>query len=136
MFPPISFSTADGTRCRHVRDFSLPRRYFYSQVHLIFQQAVSRSPGTRADIVRLEDTLERLLIQRHSRLSPLCPIREKLFCELFGEQMNKRVLINERFNDIIADELIRQVTVECPERGLLLMRLVSSFPIYLNSLPF
>ncbi len=40
---------------------------------------------------------------RQARTEGICPIREELFSQGF-------------------DEIIRQVTINCPERGLLLMR--------------
>lgn len=40
---------------------------------------------------------------RQARTEGICPIREELFSQSF-------------------DEIIRQVTINCPERGLLLMR--------------
>ena len=49
--------------------------------------------------VALDERLERL----QARPGGICPVREQLFSELF-------------------DELIRQVTIECPERGLMLLR--------------
>ena len=48
---------------------------------------------------RSTSALERL----QARPGGICPVREQLFSELF-------------------DELIRQVTIECPERGLMLLR--------------
>jgi dynein light intermediate chain, axonemal len=43
------------------------------------------------------------LEHRQARTEGICPIREELFSQGF-------------------DEIIRQVTINCPERGLLLMR--------------
>ena len=43
------------------------------------------------------------LLSRQARESGICPIREELHSQCF-------------------DEIIRQVTIDCPERGLLLMR--------------
>jgi dynein light intermediate chain len=43
------------------------------------------------------------LEHRQARTEGICPIREELFSQSF-------------------DEIIRQVTINCPERGLLLMR--------------
>ena len=40
---------------------------------------------------------------RQARESGICPVREELYAQTF-------------------DELVRQVTLECPERGLLLLR--------------
>jgi len=55
------------------------------------------------DVIRLKESLDQKLVERMARESGICPIREELHSQCF-------------------DELIRQVTLESPERGLLLMR--------------
>lgn len=84
-------------------------------------QAVSRNPSSRADVVQLNDNLDRLL-QRHARQGPLCAVREALFSELFGQLGLTRLWTRSSLCCCNLDELIRQITVECPERGLFLMR--------------
>ena len=54
-------------------------------------------------MVRLDEMLDQKLMQRQARNSGICPMREELFMQVF-------------------DELIRQVTLNLPERGLLLLR--------------
>jgi dynein light intermediate chain len=66
-------------------------------------QHVSSAPATRLDVVNLQKRLDEALEARQARELGLCPVREELYAQLF-------------------DELIRQVTVECAERGVLLMR--------------
>jgi dynein light intermediate chain len=44
-----------------------------------------------------------MLTERQAKKTGICPIREELYSQTF-------------------DEIIRQVAVDCPERGLLLMR--------------
>ncbi len=51
----------------------------------------------------MQETLNARLFERQARGAPLCPIREELYSQAF-------------------DELLRQVTLECPERGILLLR--------------
>jgi dynein light intermediate chain len=54
--------------------------------------------------VRLKSALEQALEHRQSRTEGICQIREELFSQAFNE-------------------IIREVTINCPERGLLLMRI-------------
>ena len=66
-------------------------------------QFVSSTPGTRLDVVHLQEELDRRLAQRQAREAGICPHREELYDEAF-------------------DEIIRQTTVTCAERGLLLLK--------------
>uniref|UniRef100_A0A4W3I8Y7 Axonemal dynein light intermediate polypeptide 1 n=1 Tax=Callorhinchus milii TaxID=7868 RepID=A0A4W3I8Y7_CALMI len=67
-------------------------------------QNVSTTPATRMDVINLQDHLDRKLQQRQARVTGICPIRRELYAQCF-------------------DEIIRQVTINCPERGLLLLRI-------------
>ncbi|EHB17131.1 Axonemal dynein light intermediate polypeptide 1 [Heterocephalus glaber] len=58
-------------------------------------QQVSSTPSTRMDVVHLQ--------QRQARETGICPVRRELYSQCF-------------------DELIREVTINCAERGLLLLR--------------
>lgn len=69
----------------------------------LWVQTVSSTPATRIDVVNLQEALDLKLQQRQARETGICPIREDLYAQCF-------------------DELIRQVTVNCAERGLLLLR--------------
>ncbi|CAK79170.1 unnamed protein product (macronuclear) [Paramecium tetraurelia] len=55
------------------------------------------------DVGNLQKLLDERLLARQARQLGICPIREELLSQCF-------------------DEIIRQVTIDCPERGLLLMR--------------
>merc|ERR1711967_49175 len=55
------------------------------------------------DVINLQEQLDRKLQQRQARETGICPVREELYAQCF-------------------DELIRQVTINCAERGLLLLR--------------
>ena len=66
-------------------------------------QYVSSTPATRLDVINLQEELDRKLQQRQARETGICPVREELYSQTF-------------------DELIRQVTINCAERGLLLLR--------------
>ena len=66
-------------------------------------QYVSHQPASRIDVARLREMLDQKLMERQARESGICPVREELFSQCF-------------------DEIIRQVTLNLPERGLLLLR--------------
>ncbi|XP_071569416.1 axonemal dynein light intermediate polypeptide 1 [Temnothorax nylanderi] len=69
----------------------------------IWTQRVSSTPATRLDVINLQEQLDMRLQQRQARETGICPVRRQLYAQCF-------------------DELIRQVTVNCAERGLLLLR--------------
>ena len=69
----------------------------------LWVQYVSPTPATRIDVINLQDELDKKLQERQSRETGICPIREELYSQAF-------------------DELIRQVTINCAERGFLLVR--------------
>ena len=64
---------------------------------------VSPTPATRVDVINLQDDLDKKLQSRQARETGICPIREELYSQCF-------------------DELIRQITINCAERGFLLVR--------------
>uniref|UniRef100_A0A7S3GHF6 Uncharacterized protein n=1 Tax=Palpitomonas bilix TaxID=652834 RepID=A0A7S3GHF6_9EUKA len=69
----------------------------------LWVQYVSSTPATRLDVINLQEQLDQKLQQRQARETGICPIREELYSQCF-------------------DELIRQITINCAERGLLLLR--------------
>ena len=69
----------------------------------LWVQYVSSTPATRLDVVNLQERLDHQLQSRQARETGICPIREELYSQCF-------------------DELIRQITINCAERGLLLLR--------------
>ena len=66
-------------------------------------QHVSQEPASRVDIVNLQEKLDKALAERKARETGICPVRDQLYSQCF-------------------DEIIRQVVLDGPERGLLLMR--------------
>ena len=66
-------------------------------------QYVNKEPASRLDVIALQEQLDKKLSERKARETGICPVRE----ELYGQCM---------------DELIRQITIDGPERGLLMMR--------------
>ena len=75
----------------------------YSDGGQLWVQYVSPRPATRLDVVILQDELDKKLQERQARETGICPIREELYSQAF-------------------DELIRQSTINCAERGFLLVR--------------
>ncbi|KAA6424736.1 MAG: axonemal dynein light intermediate polypeptide 1 [Trebouxia sp. A1-2] len=69
----------------------------------LWVQYVSSTPATRLDVITLQEKLDQQLQQRQARETGICPVREELYAQCF-------------------DELIREVTINCAERGLLLLR--------------
>jgi len=80
----------------------LPPRQ-YSEAGQLWIQQVASVPSTRLDVVNLQEELDRRLQQRQARETGICPVRRELYSQCF-------------------DELIREVTINCAERGLLLLR--------------
>lgn len=75
----------------------------YSDAGQLWVQYVSPIPATRLDVIILQEELDKKLQERQARETGICPIREELYSQGF-------------------DELIRQVTINCAERGFLLVR--------------
>jgi len=96
---------ADGKKLSPTEDILnsiLPPREWTADGQLMVQY-VSSTPATRSDVIALQEHLDQKLQQRQARETGICPIREELYAQCF-------------------DELIRQVTINCAERGLLLLR--------------
>lgn len=75
----------------------------WTQDGQLWTQHVSSTPATRIDVVNLQEALDLKLQQRQARETGICPIREELYAQTF-------------------DEIIRQISIACSERGLLLLR--------------
>ncbi|KAH0631055.1 hypothetical protein JD844_005136 [Phrynosoma platyrhinos] len=75
----------------------------WTEENQLWIQPVSSVPSTRMDVVHLQEQLDLKLQQRQARETGICPVRRELYSQCF-------------------DELIRQVTINCAERGLLLLR--------------
>ncbi|PRP77831.1 hypothetical protein PROFUN_14150 [Planoprotostelium fungivorum] len=69
----------------------------------LWMQKVSSTPATRLEVIALQESLDQKLQVRKARETGICPVRQDLYAQTF-------------------DELIRQVTINCAERGLLLLR--------------
>lgn len=80
-----------------------PREFKDSTTGIQYIQKVSPVPASRHDVVKLQVALDERLQARQARENGICPVREELYAQCF-------------------DELIRQVTLNSQERGLLLLR--------------
>uniref|UniRef100_A0A8C9NR57 Axonemal dynein light intermediate polypeptide 1 n=1 Tax=Serinus canaria TaxID=9135 RepID=A0A8C9NR57_SERCA len=86
----------------------------WEEAQKLWVQEVSTAPSTRRDVVQLQEQLDRQLQQRQARETGLCPVRRELYTQCF-------------------DELIRQTTVSCAERGLLLLRVRDELQLTLSA---
>jgi dynein light intermediate chain len=84
----------------------LPPRQYYDAVDkkIYYIQYVSLTPATRKDVYELNEKLDTNLQKHEARDIGLCPVRRKFYQECF-------------------DEIIRQISIECIERGILLSRI-------------
>jgi len=99
--PPVE-GKPQLTQTEDILNSILPPREWTEDGQL-WVQYVSSTPATRLDVINLQEQLDQRLQQRQARETGICPIREELYSQSF-------------------DELIRQVTINCAERGLLLLR--------------
>mmetsp|Transcript_35623 Transcript_35623/g.33780 ORF Transcript_35623/g.33780 Transcript_35623/m.33780 type:complete len:236 (+) Transcript_35623:189-896(+) len=90
------------TQTEDILNSILPPREWTEEGQL-WVQYVSSTPATRLDVVNLQEHLDHQLQSRQARETGICPVREELYSQCF-------------------DELIRQITINCAERGLLLLR--------------
>lgn len=109
--PPINVDR----QLQNIMDCILPPST-WKEDELFWRQKTSTAPVTRMDIAILEETFDKQLQTRVAKPFGICPIRRQLYDQLFGELAEK---VTCKFD---ADELIRQTTVSCAERGLLLLR--------------
>jgi dynein light intermediate chain, axonemal len=91
-----------GTQLDEMVNSMLPPREWTNESGT-WMQYVAKDPATRLDVITLQEQLDQRLMERQAREAGICPVREDLYAQCF-------------------DELIRQVTLDGPERGLLLLR--------------
>jgi len=89
-----------------------PKKHFINDQ--LWVQYVSCTPVTKAEVLSLQEGLDRRLQTAQARETGICPVREELYNECF-------------------DELIRQVTINCLERGILLMRIKKDIEMTVGS---
>ena len=114
-------SEAQRSETEEILDSILPPREWEESGQL-WRQSVSSTPATRLDVINLQEQLDQKLEQRQARETGICqvslcfgPNKDAVF-QLICFQV-RRELYAQCF-----DELIRQCTINCVERGLLLLR--------------
>ncbi|XP_055356769.1 33 kDa inner dynein arm light chain, axonemal-like [Paramacrobiotus metropolitanus] len=100
--PPKNLNIFDIRSADDILDYILPPR-LWTENGLQYVQKVSRIPATRMDVLNLQERLDNRLEHLGARETGICPVRRELYTQAF-------------------DELIRQATLECAERGLMLLR--------------
>ena len=75
----------------------------YVQNSQLYRESVLSTPSTKIDVIELQRKLDSNLQVQQARETGICPLREELYAQCF-------------------DELIRQITINCSHRGLLLVR--------------
>ncbi|XP_065898315.1 33 kDa inner dynein arm light chain, axonemal-like isoform X2 [Dysidea avara] len=98
--PPVDQQKNQQTE--EILNAILPPRE-WTETGQLWMQCVSSTPATRLEVTNLQEQLDMRLQQRQARETGICPVRRELYSQCF-------------------DELIRQVTINCAERGLLLLR--------------
>jgi len=78
-----------------------PRKFKDGGQELI--QYVSTTPATKSDVMKLQQLLDSTLQLKKARETGICPIRSEIYSQCFNE-------------------IIRQVTIDCSTRGLLLVK--------------
>lgn len=106
-------STSAALQTEDILNSILPPRTF-EQDGVTWVQHVSSTPATRLDVLNLQEKLDQQLKVRQAREMGLCPIREDLYTQCF-------------------DEIIRQVTISCSERGILLTRVRDELRMMVSS---
>ncbi|XP_060934891.1 axonemal dynein light intermediate polypeptide 1-like [Limanda limanda] len=78
--------------------------YSLIQWEFMKKKKISSAPASRLDVMRLQQLLDTKLKQRCAKERGICPFRRELYSQCL-------------------DEVIRQVTITCSERGLLLLQI-------------
>ena len=81
----------------------MPPKEYQDDQGKLWVRYVSPTPATKVEVLNLKASLDHKLEAGNARIVGICPIREELFSQCF-------------------DELIRQITINCAERGFLLVR--------------
>lgn len=77
-----------------ILDSILPPREWTENGQL-WTQRVSSTPATRADVIGLQDELDKRLQQRQAREYGLCPVREELYSQCFDEILRQVLPLHE-----------------------------------------
>ncbi|XP_074971026.1 axonemal dynein light intermediate polypeptide 1 [Phalacrocorax aristotelis] len=100
--PRAAAAAAAAKQPQEILNAILPPRE-WEEENRLWVQEVSSAPSSRLDVIHLQEQLDLRLQQRQARETGICPVRRELYSQCF-------------------DELIRETTINCAERGLLLLR--------------
>merc|ERR1711976_600764 len=92
-----------STNTEDILNSILPPREYTRDKQQLYIESVLSTPATKADVIMLQQELDKRLTNRMAGETGIFPIREELYAQCF-------------------DELIRQITINCSHRGLLLVR--------------
>ncbi|CAF1044021.1 unnamed protein product [Rotaria sp. Silwood1] len=109
LFDPYS----DLCRPAYILDFLFPPIEHIDKNNHKYIICVSRHPATITDVYNLQKNLDRRLKLSQALEVGLCNHRRKIYNECF-------------------DELVRQITIECSERGILLSRIRNTYRQMMN----
>ncbi|VVC25308.1 Axonemal dynein light chain [Cinara cedri] len=80
----------------------------------LWRQKVSSQPATRMDVIKLTEMMNMSLQHLQARETGICPTRRALYSQCF-------------------DEMIRQITINCAESGLLLVKVRDEFKMTMDA---
>ena len=109
--PPVEKTST--TKNEDILNCILPPRE-YTENGQLWVQNVSPTPATRVDVINLQEELDNKLSMRQARETGIWQIREELYSQCL-------------------DELIRQITIHCAERGFLLVRVRDEIRMTINA---
>lgn len=92
----------------------LPPKEHQTDNGQLWVQTVLSTPATKIEVIQLHDELDKRLSQRRAKEIGICPVREDLYDQCF-------------------DEIIRQITIDCRQRGLLLVRVRDEYRSQIKS---
>uniref|UniRef100_K3X4B0 Uncharacterized protein n=1 Tax=Globisporangium ultimum (strain ATCC 200006 / CBS 805.95 / DAOM BR144) TaxID=431595 RepID=K3X4B0_GLOUD len=100
----VSGEKGDGIgRIEDILNAILPPQMWREEDTGYWMRYAAPVPSTRFDVIKLQEDMDNKLMKRQARENGICPVREDIYRQCF-------------------DELIREVAINCPERGLLLLR--------------
>ena len=113
--PPVKLESVKAipAEVESILDSILPPRQF-QQGGRDLVQFVSKQPASRPQLRALRDLLEEKLLCRQARQEGICQVRRELYSQCL-------------------EEIIRQLTLICPDRGLLLLRIRDEFRLTLHA---
>eukprot|EP01035_Chromulina_nebulosa_P020137 gene20137-26145_t len=108
-----ALQTETGSKLDDMINSMLPPRE-WTEDSGVWMQYISKDPASRDDVITLQEHLDNKLKERKARETGICAVREELYSQSF-------------------DEIIRQVALDGPERGLLLMRVRDEIRMTIDS---